>query len=200
MIKPVWNDIAAAVETIPGWLPAVQAHWLFRAANLIPDNGTILEIGSFCGKSTAAMAYACVGTRRMITAVDPWKDGTVYQQQANAMRPQKATMFERWERNLVRLGLRDYVTPYRAKSREALCRLHPAKCFDLVFIDGDHSYEGALHDLMKSHERLRPGGILAMHDVERTHPHCVEVWDRYAAGMLVEIGRCHSLAFGRKPK
>jgi len=41
------------------------------------------------------------------------------------------------------------------------------RSFDMVFIDGDHSYEGARYDIEHSLPLLRPGGILVLHDYDR---------------------------------
>ncbi|CAD7929141.1 unnamed protein product [Amoebophrya sp. A120] len=38
--------------------------------------------------------------------------------------------------------------------------------FDLIFIDGDHSYEGVQRDLAAWYPRLRAGGVLAGHDFD----------------------------------
>jgi predicted O-methyltransferase YrrM len=48
---------------------------------------------------------------------------------------------------------------------------------DVVFIDGDHSYCGALIDAARYGAALEPGGLLAMHDI-LVHPHFPEcqVW------------------------
>jgi predicted O-methyltransferase YrrM len=35
---------------------------------------------------------------------------------------------------------------------------------DLLFVDGDHSYEGALNDLVKFSKYVNYGGIIAVHD------------------------------------
>ncbi len=53
--------------------------------------------------------------------------------------------------------------------------LEPA---DLLFIDGDHALEGVTRDLALYRELVRPGGVIAFHDVEDTPLH-------RAAGCLV---------------
>jgi len=42
---------------------------------------------------------------------------------------------------------------------------------DLLFIDGDHSYEGVKKDYMMYREFVRPGGAIAFHDVGDTKNH-----------------------------
>lgn len=38
---------------------------------------------------------------------------------------------------------------------------------DFLFIDGDHSYEGAMTDFELYASLVRPGGIIAFHDIQR---------------------------------
>jgi predicted O-methyltransferase YrrM len=40
---------------------------------------------------------------------------------------------------------------------------------DVLFIDGDHSYEGARRDFEDYGRLVRPGGIIAFHDIA-DHP------------------------------
>lgn len=40
--------------------------------------------------------------------------------------------------------------------------------FDLILVDGDHSYEGGMTDLRNVWPLCRPGGCIAFHDI--THP------------------------------
>lgn len=54
----------------------------------------------------------------------------------------------------------------------------------LVFIDGDHSEDGARADLELAH-RIAPDGVIAMHDINLHHRHpdvgVRKVWDQAAA-------------------
>jgi cephalosporin hydroxylase len=37
--------------------------------------------------------------------------------------------------------------------------------FDFLFIDGDHEYDGVLEDLLQWYPLVRPGGLIAFHDI-----------------------------------
>lgn len=37
--------------------------------------------------------------------------------------------------------------------------------FDIIFIDGDHRYEGAKFDIYQSFKHLTPGGVVVIHDI-----------------------------------
>lgn len=57
------------------------------------------------------------------------------------------------------------VKPVRMKSAEA-ARTFADGFFDLVFIDGDHSYTEVMHDIIAWKPKVRSGGILCGHDCE----------------------------------
>jgi predicted O-methyltransferase YrrM len=40
---------------------------------------------------------------------------------------------------------------------------------DMLFIDGDHSYEGAKKDFQRYHSLVRDGGLIALHDIVQDH-------------------------------
>ena len=43
--------------------------------------------------------------------------------------------------------------------------------YDLIFIDGDHTYEGVKADFIAYTKLLRPGGIIALHDIVDSQVH-----------------------------
>jgi len=45
-------------------------------------------------------------------------------------------------------------------------RLGPAGGFDVVFIDGDHSYDGVRSDTLRFARLARPGGVVVFHDIQ----------------------------------
>lgn len=59
VIKPIATQIEEAVFTIPGWSPIDQLFTLFTLAYASADlGGDILELGSWCGRSSVALGMA----------------------------------------------------------------------------------------------------------------------------------------------
>ena len=67
--------------------------------------------------------------------------------------------------NVREAGLENYVIPIAKYSTDAY-----EECPDqiaLIFIDGDHSYDGVMHDIEHYLPRVVPGGLVAFHDYWR---------------------------------
>jgi len=60
------------------------------------------------------------------------------------------------------------VDSHRATTKEKLAALLAGRKIDFLFIDGDHSYLGAKQDFDDYKEFVRPGGLIALHDIART--------------------------------
>lgn len=46
----------------------------------------------------------------------------------------------------------------------------PAEHFDLIYVDGDHSYEGVVKDILAAEAKLRPGGHMVLNDYTAWSP------------------------------
>jgi len=110
-----------------------------------------LEVGSFFGKSTVAMAAVA----KKVYAVD------TFQEDPSNMGTQKdeITTLSGFQENIAEYPNIEYFVGY---SQDIL----PTLSFevDLVFIDGDHSYEAVKDDILLSWPRLKMGGMFALHD------------------------------------
>ncbi len=69
------------------------------------------------------------------------------------------------QRIFARYGVDKIVTHFKMTSEEFLS-LDPAQSIDLLYIDGDHSYDGIMHDLVKFHDRLGAKSMVIAHDVD----------------------------------
>ncbi len=75
----IWRQLQQAVEEVPGWSPAEELFSLYHLALLTaPIGGDLLEIGSWCGRGTIALALAARQTPgRRVIACDlfpEWED------------------------------------------------------------------------------------------------------------------------------
>lgn len=54
------------------------------------------------------------------------------------------------------------------------------RTFDLILVDGDHSYSGGMADLLNSWALLKPGGTIVFHDVTHpAHPYLLTCWEAF---------------------
>lgn len=138
-------------ETVRGWLSHTEGHELARLA----AGKRVLEIGSYCGKSTICLAQTAVS----VVSIDP-HDGRA-----------TGVVIDTWEEfhtNLKAHGLDGKVRAHRGTMLEVLPALEDE--FDLVFIDGDHSYNAVLLDYAYATSKLAKGGRVAFHDYHSTDP------------------------------
>ncbi len=54
---------------------------------------------------------------------------------------------------------------HRAETRERISATLGGQKVDFMFIDGDHSYAGVKHDFLTYRNFVRPGGMIALHDI-----------------------------------
>lgn len=188
-----YKSIQAAVESVEGFMITGQEEYLFNKVKSLPEDAVIVEIGSFKGRSTVAMGYACVGTKRKIYCIDTW-DG-------NDSDFSERNFFEIWQENVKKNNLEDYVIPLRGYSHEILKQwdeLGNNKAIDFIFIDGSHQYLDVLKDFELSFPLVKDGGWVAFHDVIHTWPGCERVWHQIAKQRLSNHEYSTTLACGQK--
>jgi predicted O-methyltransferase YrrM len=125
---------------------------LFRLAQVLPNQFVACEIGSYLGGSTAFLAAAATLSGGHVHAVDTWKNDAMPDE------PGEDT-FARFLENTQALS--HVITTHRGRAAEVSGQVPP---LDLLFLDGDHSYEGTRDDLVNYAWKIKPGGVLALHD------------------------------------
>ena len=108
----------------------------------------IVEIGTFEGKTAAAMAAATSGE---VFSVDIFRAGRI-----GVCYGEKIAHLTRKRRGLVNLHLVKGAGHDVAQTFD--------RAVDLVFVDADHSYNGAKQDWNDWTPKLRSGGFIALHD------------------------------------
>ena len=138
---------------VDGWLTAEQAAVLAAVAAACPDNGEIVEIGSYRGLSTIVLAtHAPEGAT--IVAIDPHAGNDRGPGELEGFAVEAATDRVTFERNLVAAGVRHRVRHVAAGSSDAHGSV--AGEIDVLFIDGAHRYAAARADLHDWGRRCRP--------------------------------------------
>ena len=139
---------------VDGWLSDAQGRALFDAAAATTGRGVILEIGSWKGRSATWLASGARLAGQRVYAIDPHR---------GSREDPAADTLTAFLDNLARNGLADIVEPMVMTSEEAAARI--AGPIELLFIDGDHSYEAVRRDAELWLPRLMDGGTVMFHDV-----------------------------------
>lgn len=151
-----WSDWFP--HDVSGWLTLTEGRELARLA----EGKTVLEIGSYCGRSTICLAQKAIA----VTAIDPFDGrGT----------PTPGDTYSTFTKNIERHGVGNKIRLLRGTTSEVVPTL-PA-VFDLVFIDGAHDYESVTADIEAARTVLGPGGLLAFHDYRLTPGEADGRWD-----------------------
>lgn len=140
---------------VAGWLSEEEG----RALGSLATGKDVLEIGSYCGRSTVCLAQ----TANSVDAVDTFDGrGT----------PAPADTLGLFQSALAEWGVQNRVTAHRGQSRQVVPTLGQ---FDLAFVDGAHDLRSVLGDARLALGRLRPGGLLCFHDYRNvTDPEVTE--------------------------
>jgi hypothetical protein len=159
-------------SSIEGWLSPHEALGLLYLARRLPPNATVVEIGSWKGKSTYCIARGLrSGT---IHAIDPFDASGEAESKAIYSKKRGAQpLVEQFRENLRSRGVLDKVAVHPGYSQEFAGRF-PA--IDLLFIDGDHSREGCAFDFDTFSPALKPGGYLAFHDFDPVRDDLGPTW------------------------
>lgn len=147
-----------------GYLSEREGRFLTAAVALSPAKGSNIEIGSFKGRSTICIASACKRyDLGKLVAIDPHTSPSSTDPSLHG----QTSSFDDFERNVREAGVADVVQSERKFSHEiGTIWAQPIR---FLWIDGDHTYEGARSDVLLFRRLLAPGAVVAMHDVLGTH-------------------------------
>jgi MMP 1-O-methyltransferase len=158
-----------ALETI-GFMPEKEGLALYRAARDVAHLGPVLEVGSYCGRSTIFLA---AGVRdaggSVVYSVDHHRGseehqpGEEYHDERLVDAAGNVDTLSAFRATIARAGLDDTVVPIVASS--PVVAKGWSTPLALVFIDGGHSTQAATTDYESWAPHVRAGGSLAIHDV-----------------------------------
>ncbi len=170
MIDPTLREIALATK---GFMPPEEGDALFeaavRAGKSVPSLNMV-EVGSYCGRSTVWVGAAARACGVTLYAVDhhggseenqrgwEWFDDTVVDPATG-----RINTLPFFTETMTRSGLTDTVRAVVGDS--AVLGATWAESLSFLFIDGGHGREIARADFLAWHEHVTLDGVLAIHDV-----------------------------------
>jgi predicted O-methyltransferase YrrM/SAM-dependent methyltransferase len=183
------------------WFEQITAlNWF--AKNLKPRN--YLEVGVRRGRSMVQVAVESPFTQ--IYGFDLWIPGYGSDESLGISSENPGPEFILSE--LERLGVKHLPLLTRGDSHITLPHFFSdpsnPQLFDMITIDGDHSYEGAKLDLEQAFAHLAPGGVIIFDDIyHKAHPELCGLWhefqERYPDFIFVEDRYLTGTGFAIKP-
>ena len=156
-----FSDVLASVAHVEGWMTPAQARWLWDRASVLRAPATVVEIGSYRGRSAIVLASAAAAGVEVV-AIDPHGGNDRGPQQIKAVPEEGQRDNEAFNANLAAAGVADRVHHVRRPSQEALDAVEGP--IDLLYIDGAHRYAPARDDIRRWGDRVADGGTLLIHD------------------------------------
>jgi predicted O-methyltransferase YrrM len=193
-LDAVLNSAWEAARNVPGYLLEDEARLLGTIAACTPAGGEIVEIGSFKGKSTVMLAKVAAhyGLGRVV-AIDPHNSPELLDHQADPA----ASSFQEFLGNIEAAGVADQVEVHRAYSKDVSSTWNRPIRF--LWIDGDHTYQGAKADFDGFFPYVQPDGVVALHDSLNVFsgPIRVFVEDILRSDEFGAAGFVHSIAWSQ---
>jgi hypothetical protein len=149
--------IRREVSSVEGYLSLDEAQLLFELASQVSD-GCIVEVGSYRGRSTVALALGSLhGSNVPVYAIEPHEVFTGVL--GGRFGPgDRAEFFK----NMLRTNCAEIVRPISVSS-EVISKGWD-KPIGLLWIDGDHKYEAVKQDFACWESFVLSQGLVAFHD------------------------------------
>ena len=167
---PMPEALREAAEAATGFMPPAEGLALYRAAAAYASVGPVLEVGTYCGKSTIYLAAAARTAGQQVITVDhhhgseenqpgwEYHDPTLVDPRTGRL-----DTLPHFRATLAAAGVDDEVIAVVGRSAE-VARLWGAP-LGLLFIDGGHTDAAAGADYGSWAPWVAHGGALAIHDV-----------------------------------
>ncbi|MCZ7621572.1 MULTISPECIES: class I SAM-dependent methyltransferase [Candidatus Kuenenia] len=126
---------------------------LYNLSKKLENGMVMVEVGSYLGASACFLAWGCSKKTNIFYCIDTWEN--------DSMTEGKRDTYNEFIFNTK--DFKDLIKPLRGNSVDV------AKTFqgeiNLLFIDGDHSYESCLQDWVSWEPFLDRNAIVVFHDI-----------------------------------
>ena len=181
--RQIFDAIIQSAERIEGWITRRELEFLVMVGACPTADGELLEIGSYLGRSTVALAKAAhLAGEAGIVAVDP--------QLQRGIRA-------RFDANLAQAGVARLVEFHESMSWDLGESWH--RPLRALWIDGCHQYKSVKRDLATFLPHLADGAIVAMHDVLNHFDGSIRVFleDVLLSDHFAAAGICGSIGWAQ---
>lgn len=155
---------------VPGFMPPDEGLALYDAACAYAGDATIVEIGTYCGKSTVLLAAAAATCGARVCTVDHHGGSEEHQPGWEYHDPElvdpvtgRFDTLTTFRRTMIRAGLADEVIALVGQSA-TVARVWGGP-ISFLFIDGGHTDAAAARDYDGWSPHVVVGGAIAIHDV-----------------------------------
>lgn len=156
-----FSRVYASLAEVNGWMTHDQAQRLWNRSSELPAGATVVEIGSFQGRSMCVLASAATPGVALY-AIDPHGGNDRGPQEIEGFAEEAESDHHVFLRNLENSGVRDRVTYLRKFANDALGDV--PHDIDLLYVDGAHRFAPASQDIRQWGAKVKDGGRLLVHD------------------------------------
>lgn len=156
-IRPLILPNETELDEIDSWsaVKMDEGRYLAYLASIVPSDLSIVEIGSFQGRSTCFLASGSqYGQKAPVYAVDPWNlnlDGITGEQ-----------LYAAFQNNIRNIGVSDLVFPLIGESSAIIKTWN--KQIGMLYIDDGHDYEIVLEEYHDWSPYIADNGWIVFHD------------------------------------
>ena len=161
--------ILTRMKEIEGWLEEGEADLLIaatsRALSELPETGSVVEVGSYHGRSTVVLGSVLKALRSeaKVYAIDPHNGEMGALEQGIQV---KSPSLGQFKRNIADAGLTGFVEVIQKYSVEVDWK----QPISLLLIDGLHDYVNVARDFYHFEPWVVNGGYVAFHDYAEYYP------------------------------
>ena len=196
------DDLLKKFDSIKGFLAHEEGVFLYQLTKEFCLKNCAVEIGSYCGKSACYIGLACKENQTILHTIDHHRGSEEQQFGEEYFDPEEYDHIKKrvdtlptLKRNIEINGLSKSINAVVGYSKQIANDMQ--NNIDLVFIDGSHTFESARTDYSAWKDKIRIGGILAIHDIYDTEleggqaPR--EIYEKALSENFVLIKRVNSL-------
>ena len=150
-------------------MPEHESKALYKWARKFSEYGPLLEIGTYCGKSSMFLSEGAQANNQYVYTIDHHMGSEEHQVNEEYFDieifdelSKRINSFPLFLENINNFGIKNIVPIVNESSLVAESWNSPLA---MVFIDGGHSLETAMNDFISWHEKIISGGALVIHDI-----------------------------------